>query len=108
YDRDAINTTIENVIHMMTLVTCYLGIKLPYDTFTRQSRYYIQAATTAGSKRTPLFLSENNLMLFAAGLGYLNYNIAYLCHSQGIHIPLENVANTLENLLACCEAPNLG
>ncbi|KAI1306277.1 hypothetical protein EDD11_004831, partial [Mortierella claussenii] len=108
YDRDEINTTIENVIHMLTLVTCYLGIKLPYDTFTRQSRYYIQAAFTAGSKRTPLFLSENNIMLFAAGLGYLNYNIAYLCHSQGVQITLANATNTLENLLACCEAPNLG
>ncbi|KAG0296408.1 hypothetical protein BGZ98_000976, partial [Dissophora globulifera] len=108
YDRDEINTTIGNVIHMMTLVACYLGIKLPFDTFTRQSRYYIQAAFTAGSKRAPLFLSENNIMLFAAGLGHLNYNIAYLCHSQGVHITLANATNTLENLLSCCEAPNLG
>ncbi|KAF8937264.1 hypothetical protein BGZ58_002994 [Dissophora ornata] len=108
YDRDEINTTIENVIHMMTLVACYLGIKLPYDTSTRQSRYYIQAAFTAGSKRAPLFLSENNIMLFAAGLGHLNYNIAYLCHSQGVQVTLANATNTLENLLACCEAPNLG
>ncbi|KAG0094541.1 hypothetical protein BGZ93_007086 [Podila epicladia] len=108
YDTDEINTTIENVIHMMTLVACYLGIKLPFDTFTRFSKYYIQAAFTAGSKRAPLFLSENNLIAFAAGLGHLNYNIAYLCHSQGVHITLANATNTLENLLACCEAPNLG
>ncbi|KAF9366720.1 hypothetical protein BGX34_009560 [Mortierella sp. NVP85] len=110
YDRDAINTTIENVVHMMTLVACYLGIKLPFDTFRRQSRYYIyiQAAFTAGSKRAPLFLSESNIMPFATGLAHLNYNIAYLCHSQGIQITLANATNTLENLLACCEAPNLG
>ncbi|KAI9240326.1 MAG: hypothetical protein BYD32DRAFT_360604, partial [Podila humilis] len=108
YDTDEINTTIENVIHMMTLVACYLGIKLPFDTFTRSSKYYIQAAFTAGSKRAPLFLSENNIIAFAAGLGHLNYNIAYLCHSQGVHITLANATNTLENLLACCEAPNLG
>lgn len=108
YDTDEINTTIENVIHMMTLVACYLGIKLPFDTFTRFSKYYIQAAFTAGSKRAPLFLSENNIISFAAGLGHLNYNIAYLCHSQGVHITLTNATNTLENLLACCEATNLG
>ncbi|KAG0360588.1 hypothetical protein BG005_010393 [Podila minutissima] len=108
YDTDEINTTIENVIHMMTLVACYLGIKLPFDTFTRSSKYYIQAAFTAGSKRAPLFLSESNIIAFAAGLGHLNYNIAYLCHSQGVHITLANATNTLENLLACCEAPNLG
>ncbi|KAF9302364.1 hypothetical protein BGZ74_005457 [Mortierella antarctica] len=108
YDTDEINTTIENVIHMMTLVACYLGIKLPFDTFTRSSKYYIQAAFTAGSKRAPLFLSESNIIAFAAGLGHLNYNIAFLCHSQGVHITLANATNTLENLLACCEAPNLG
>ncbi|KAG0343482.1 hypothetical protein BG004_005276 [Podila humilis] len=108
HDTDEINTTIENVIHMMTLVACYLGIKLPFDTFTRFSKYYIQAAFTAGSKRAPLFLSENNIISFAAGLGHLNYNIAYLCHSQGIHVTLANATNTLENLLACCTAPNLG
>ncbi|KAF9337851.1 hypothetical protein BG006_002216 [Podila minutissima] len=108
YDTDEINTTIENVIHMMTLVACYLGIKLPFDTFTRSSKYYIQAAFTAGSKRAPLFLSENNIIAFAAGLGHLNYNIAFLCHSQGVHITLANATNTLENLLACCEAPSLG
>ncbi|KAF9581095.1 hypothetical protein BGW38_002015 [Lunasporangiospora selenospora] len=108
YDRDEINTTIENVIHMMTLVACYLGIKLPFETFTRQSRYYIQASFTPSSKRAPLFLSENNLTSFAAGLGHLNYNIAYLCHSQGVYVTLAKAANTLENLLACCQAPNLG
>ncbi|KAG0208447.1 hypothetical protein BGX28_000585 [Mortierella sp. GBA30] len=108
YDRDEINTTIESVIHMMTLVACYLGIKLPFDTVLRHSRYYIQAAFTAGSKRAPLFLSEDNILLFASGLAHLNYNIAYLCHSQGVHITLANAANTLENLLACCQAPNLG
>ncbi|KAF9948435.1 hypothetical protein BGZ72_009654 [Mortierella alpina] len=108
YDRDEINTTIENVVHMMTLVACYLGIKLPFDTVLRRSRYSIQAAFTAGSKRAPLFLSEDNILLFASGLAHLNYNIAYLCHSQGVHITLANAANTLENLLACCQAPNLG
>ncbi|KAG0003465.1 hypothetical protein BGZ65_001677, partial [Modicella reniformis] len=108
YDRDEINTTIENVVHMMTLVACYLGIKLPFDTHTRQSKYYIQAAFTAGSKRAPLFLSEVNINLFATGLAQLNFNIAYLCHSQGIQVTLANATNTLENLLACCEAPNLG
>ncbi|KAF9111197.1 hypothetical protein BGX27_005284 [Mortierella sp. AM989] len=108
YDRDEINTTIENVVHMMKLVACYLGIKLPFDTFIRQHRYYIQAALTSSSKRAPLFLSDSNIRLFATGLGHLNYNIAYLCHSQGVHITLANATNTLENLLACCEAPNLG
>lgn len=47
-------------------------------------------------------------MPFTVGLAHLNYNIAYLCHSQGVHITLAKAPNTLENLLACCNSPNLG
>ncbi|KAG0291708.1 hypothetical protein BGZ96_004917 [Linnemannia gamsii] len=108
YDRDEINTTIENVIHMTRLVACYLGVKLPFETFLKKSQYYIHAAMTAGAKRAPLYLTEGNLMPFTVGLAHLNYNIAYLCHSQGVHITLAKAPNTLENLLACCNSPNLG
>jgi hypothetical protein len=108
YDRDEINTTIENVIHMTRLVACYLGVKLPFETFLKKSQYYIQAAMTAGAKRAPLYLTEGNLTPFTVGLAHLNYNIAYLCHSQGVHITLAKAPNTLENLLACCNSPNLG
>ncbi|KAF9084078.1 hypothetical protein BGX29_011800 [Mortierella sp. GBA35] len=108
YDRDEINTTIENVIHMTRLVACYLGIKLPFETFLKKSQYYIHAAMTVGAKRAPLYLTEGNLMPFTVGLAHLNYNIAYLCHSQGVHITLAKAPNTLENLLACCNSPNLG
>ncbi|OAQ36711.1 hypothetical protein K457DRAFT_178012 [Linnemannia elongata AG-77] len=100
YDRDEINTTIENVIHMTRLVACYLGVKLPFETFLKKSQYYIHAAMTAGAKRAPLYLTEGNLMPFTVGLAHLNYNIAYLCHSQGVHITLAKAPNTLENLLA--------
>ncbi|KAF9905660.1 hypothetical protein EC991_001490 [Linnemannia zychae] len=108
YDRDEINTTIENVIHMTRLVACYLGVKLPFETFLKKSQYYIHASMTAGAKRAPLYLTESNLMPFTVGLAHLNYNIAYLCHSQGVHITLAKAPNTLENLLACCNSPNLG
>ncbi|KAF9921487.1 hypothetical protein FBU30_008462 [Linnemannia zychae] len=108
HDRDEINTTIENVIHMTRLVACYLGVKLPFETFLKKSQYYIHAAMTAGAKRAPLYLTEDNLIAFTVGLAHLNYNIAYLCHSQGVHIPLAKAPNTLENLLACCNSPNLG
>jgi hypothetical protein len=93
---------------MTRLVACYLGVKLPFETFLKKSQYYIHAAMTAGAKRAPLYLTEGNLMPFTVGLAHLNYNIAYLCHSQGVHITLAKAPNTLENLLACCNSPNLG
>lgn len=38
----------------------------------------------------------------------LNYNIAYICHTQGIKIPVNQVADTLQGLMAICRAPGLG
>ncbi|KAF9974070.1 hypothetical protein BGZ73_002659 [Actinomortierella ambigua] len=108
YDRDEINTSIGNVIHMSTLIACYLGVKLPFLTYLRSFVYHIHPSLSASSRRTPLNLSETNLESFAMGLAMLNYNIAYLCYSQGVTIPLKKAPNTLENLLACCQSPDLG
>jgi len=60
------------------------------------------------SKRTPLFLTDENLEGFTVGMAMLNYNIAYLCHTQGIEIPYLKVPHTLHNLFLCCHASNLG
>ncbi|KAJ3117575.1 hypothetical protein HK100_000796 [Physocladia obscura] len=46
--------------------------------------------------------------MFTIGLAMLNYDIVYLCWTQGVSIPLHQAANTLENLAACCRAPKLG
>ncbi|KAG0229219.1 hypothetical protein BGW41_003159 [Actinomortierella wolfii] len=108
YDRDEINTSIGNVVHMSTLIACYLGVKLPFLTYLRSFVYHIHPSLSASSRRTPLNLSETNLESFAMGLAMLNYNIAYLCYTQGVYIPLKKAPNTLENLLACCQSPNLG
>ncbi|KAG0266382.1 hypothetical protein DFQ27_009823 [Actinomortierella ambigua] len=108
YDRDEINTSIGNVIHMSTLIACYLGVKLPFLTYLRSFVYHIHPSLSASSRRTPLNLSETNLESFAMGLAMLNYNIAYLCYSQGVTISLKKAPNTLENLLACCQSPDLG
>ncbi|KAI8877928.1 hypothetical protein K501DRAFT_277979 [Backusella circina FSU 941] len=58
----------------------------------------------------PLFLDEEdkNFKRFTIGMAMLNYNIAYLCHTQGVEIPLSQVTNTLQSLMACCRAHELG
>lgn len=62
-----------------------------------------------GISKMPLFLEDDkNFRRFLIGVSMLNYNIAYLCFTQGIHVPLSQVANTLQNLMACCKAPGLG
>ncbi|KAG2223582.1 hypothetical protein INT45_001664 [Circinella minor] len=56
----------------------------------------------------PLFLDDKNLRRFTIGMAMLNYDIAYLCHTQGIEIPLSQVTNALQALMACCRSPRLG
>lgn len=58
----------------------------------------------------PLFLEEDdkNFKKFVNGMAMLNYNLAYLCYTQNIKIPVSQTANTLQSLMACCRASDLG
>jgi hypothetical protein len=51
---------------------------------------------------------DKNFKKFIHGMAMLNYNIAYICHTQGVKIPLNQIANTLQGLMAICRAPGLG
>ncbi|RUS23878.1 UV radiation resistance protein and autophagy-related subunit 14-domain-containing protein [Jimgerdemannia flammicorona] len=108
-DREELNAAIGHVVHLLSLLTQYLGVKLPYAIVNRG--VYSFAREVLYKKRTdkqPLFLDEQNGKAFTIGLAMLNYDIAYLCQTQGVDVPLNCVANTLQNLLACCQSLNLG
>ncbi|CAG8646860.1 25117_t:CDS:2 [Cetraspora pellucida] len=104
-----INTAVGHVMHMIGLIAFYLGIKLPflvinkgYKSFAKGSIHGIPI-----SKR-PLYLTDRNSEDFTVGMAMLNYNIAYLCHTQGVDIPHTRISHTLQNLFLCCQAANLG
>ncbi|CAB5306568.1 unnamed protein product [Rhizophagus irregularis] len=110
YPFEDINTAVGHVIHLLGLIAHYLGVKLPFTLVNKGSNSYAEGSLNeiAGSKRPPLFLTAENLESFTVGMAMLNYNIAYLCHTQGIEIPYHKVPHTLHNLFHCCNAPNLG
>ncbi|KAJ1334582.1 hypothetical protein BSLG_007737 [Batrachochytrium salamandrivorans] len=56
----------------------------------------------------PLYSNESNTEAFVTGLALLNYDIAYMCYTQGIDIPFKRTVYLLENLAACCQALELG
>ncbi|KAI8800366.1 UV radiation resistance protein and autophagy-related subunit 14-domain-containing protein [Cladochytrium replicatum] len=58
--------------------------------------------------QAPLYLADSNIDQFTIGLAMLNYDIAYLCWTQGVQVPFVRMANTLENLARCCQSPQLG
>ncbi|EIE79898.1 hypothetical protein RO3G_04603 [Rhizopus delemar RA 99-880] len=115
YPKEEINAPISLVVHMLRLIVHYLGIKLPFKIFQKGIQPYIRLETPnsklwRNNNKMPLFLDkeDKNLRRFTIGMAMLNYNIAYLCYTQGVRIPLSEVPNTLQSLMACCHAPKLG
>ncbi|RCH88523.1 hypothetical protein CU098_004398 [Rhizopus stolonifer] len=115
YPKEELNAPIGLVIHMLGLVVRYLGIKLPFMIFQKGIQHYIRMIPPntqiwSSTRKFPLFLEEDdkNFKRFVVGMAMLNYNLAYLCHTQGVKIPVSQVVNTLQSLMACCRAPGLG
>ncbi|CAG8599544.1 9381_t:CDS:2, partial [Ambispora leptoticha] len=110
YPQEEINTAVGHVIHMLGLVAHYLGVKLPFFMMRGKSSKPYASGALSGLERSkrPLFLTDHNLEHFTFGMAMLNYNIAYLCHSQGVDIPFNKVPYTLQNLYLCCNSVNLG
>ncbi|KAF0396327.1 uv radiation resistance associated protein [Gigaspora margarita] len=104
-----INTAVGHVMHIIGLVAYYLGIKLPFLVINKGHKSFAKGSIHGIpiSKR-PLYLTDKNSEDFTIGMAMLNYNIAYLCHTQGVDIPYSRVSHTLQNLFLCCQAANLG
>ncbi|KAJ3094044.1 hypothetical protein HK100_006300 [Physocladia obscura] len=126
YGREKFNAALGYAIHMTIIMCQYLGVSwLPFQLICAGSQSHAKAGaldmrglvheamgtedeSDVDFKNMPLFLTETNLNTFTIGLAMLNYDIVYLCWTQGVSIPLHQAANTLENLAACCRAQKLG
>ncbi|KAG0170730.1 hypothetical protein DFQ28_001653 [Apophysomyces sp. BC1034] len=109
YSKEELNTAIGLVIHMLNLIVRYLGIKLPFMVFRKGIYPYVRSSLQPRNySKMPLYLDDKNLKRFTIGIAMLNYDIAYLCHTQGVEIPISKVSNTLQGLMACCRSHQLG
>ncbi|KAL2916265.1 hypothetical protein HK105_204021 [Polyrhizophydium stewartii] len=108
--REKLNAVVGYAVQLTLLLAHYLGIKLPYEICWAGSRSFVRQAFTTNLDHgtRPLHSTESNSEGFVAGLALLNYDIVYLCYTQGVIIPLERSVYLLENLAACCQAPELG
>lgn len=80
------------------------------DNVIKDSRTFNDVNNFSNDRKMPLFLEDddNNFKKFVNGMAMLNYNLAYLCYTQNIKIPVSQTANTLQSLMACCRASDLG
>ncbi|OAJ40239.1 hypothetical protein BDEG_24002 [Batrachochytrium dendrobatidis JEL423] len=108
--REKLNAVVGYALQLTIFLSQYLDIVLPFHTTFAGDQSSIQQSFESeidhGTK--PLFTDEANTESFVTGLALLNYNIAYLCYTQGVNIPFERSVNLLENLAACCQAIDLG
>ncbi|KAI7874681.1 hypothetical protein K492DRAFT_183680 [Lichtheimia hyalospora FSU 10163] len=110
YSKEELNASIGLLIHILGLIVRYLGIKLPNPIFYKSVHPYVRynSDRQRHSTKIPLFLDDKNFRRFTIGMAMLNYNIAYLCYTQGVEIPLSQVTNALQALMECCRSPRIG
>ncbi|KAJ3038827.1 hypothetical protein HDV00_000315 [Rhizophlyctis rosea] len=110
YPREKLNAGIGYVLHMLILLSNYLDVSLPFKLVNRGSKSYARAHNmdTLETSQMPLYLTDTNADSFTVGLSMLNFDIAYVCYTQGLDIPMQQVPHTLENLALICQAVHLG
>lgn len=118
YPREKFNAGLGHAVHITIIMSHYLGVTLPFQIVYRGSKSVAKPGIISLTglldksamvpNQLPLYLTDTNAETFGIGLAMLNYNVSFMCHSQGVEIPIHQVPNTLENIAQCCRAANLG
>ncbi|KAI9028630.1 UV radiation resistance protein and autophagy-related subunit 14-domain-containing protein [Hyaloraphidium curvatum] len=112
YSRDEFNTGLGYILHITILASRYLSVPLPFPFEHKGSKSFARAPYPASLEtgQMPLHLSSqpNNYDLFLVGFTMVNYNLAYLAHTQGVRIHLADVTHSLRNLWQALHSPLLG
>ncbi|TPX46462.1 hypothetical protein SeLEV6574_g03219 [Synchytrium endobioticum] len=98
------NAALGYIIYMTIILAHYLNVVIPYELVWKGKESYVQAHHPGTSNQSPLYLNQENVEEFTVGVAMLNFDISYLCWTQGKLIPLEETPQTLRNLAECCEA----
>ncbi|KAI8928200.1 hypothetical protein BC831DRAFT_397818 [Entophlyctis helioformis] len=111
--REKLNAVVGYATQMTLLLSHYLGVMLPYEIFMLDAQPMIRQRpwvrlTRARDRLRSLVSTDRNTEAFVTALALLAYNVAYLCFSQDVIIPVEQTVYLLENIAACCQAPGLG
>jgi len=89
---------------MVNLTASTVGVTLPYESS------YFGSHSTIHVSRLPLFVEEHstNMRDFTLALQLLNYNVAYLCYTQGVDVNPGQLPQTFLNMFRCLNSPHLG
>ncbi|KAI8323846.1 hypothetical protein GQ54DRAFT_309791 [Martensiomyces pterosporus] len=111
YPNDYINACVGHSIHIFSVLTHYLHMDLPFHISKRGSNLYIRPRwREVDIGEAALNINDQNTASFIVGLGMLFFDVAYMCHRQGVRVLLEQVTDVVQSMrkavLALAEREN--
>ncbi|KAJ2874141.1 hypothetical protein GGH93_002637 [Coemansia aciculifera] len=99
YPNDYINACVGHCIHIFSILAHYLHLDLPFHISKRGSSLYIRANwRDVDVGEAALSIGDNNTASFIVGLSMLFFDIAYLCHRQGVRVMTERITDAVDNM----------
>ncbi|KAJ2820334.1 hypothetical protein GGI24_004517 [Coemansia furcata] len=99
YPNDYINACVGHCIHIFSILAHYLHLELPFHISKRGSSLYIRANwRDVDVGEAALSIGDGNRASFVVGLSMLFFDIAYLCHRQGVRVLAEHVTDAVDNM----------
>ncbi|KAJ2656380.1 hypothetical protein IWW48_005057 [Coemansia sp. RSA 1200] len=105
YPSDYINACVGHCIHIFSVLSHYFHIDLPFYISKRGSGLYIRPNwREVDVAEAELSIRDNNHASFIVGLSMLFFDVAYLCHRQGVRVHTEQITDVIENLRQAVQA----
>ncbi|KAJ2337599.1 hypothetical protein GGI00_000104 [Coemansia sp. RSA 2681] len=99
YPNDYINACVGHCIHIFSVLAHYLHLDLPFHISKRGSSLYIRANwREVDVGEAALSIGDSNTASFVVGLSMLFFDIAYLCHRQGVRVAVERITDAVDNM----------
>ncbi|KAJ2081482.1 hypothetical protein H4R24_002307 [Coemansia sp. RSA 988] len=99
YPNEYINACVSHCIHVFSVLTHYFHLRLPFHILKRGSSLFIRPNwRLVDVDEAALSIDDSNRASFIVGLSMLLYDVAFMCHRQGVRIPIEQITDVVENL----------
>ncbi|KAJ2808571.1 hypothetical protein H4R20_000801 [Coemansia guatemalensis] len=99
YPNEYINACVNHCIHVFSVLTHYFHLKLPFHILKRGSSLFIRPNwRLVDVDEAALSIDDSNRASFVVGLSMLLYDVAFMCHRQGVRVPIEQITDVVENL----------
>ncbi|KAJ2000247.1 hypothetical protein GGI04_002927 [Coemansia thaxteri] len=99
YPNDYINACVGHCIHIFSVLAHYLHLDLPFHILKRGPSLFIRANwRDVDVGESALSISDNSVASFVVGLSMLFFDIAYLCHRQGVRVLVEHITDAVDNM----------